>query len=167
MVGFVYLIGTPIFKWYKIGKSLSPEIRVQDIGVLLPFKIRVIGVWRAEDYSTLESLLHQRYVENHVNGEWFMFSPEEVRVLFDYLPSSARIFPSEKYPDSIFSTFSNIDVDEYKGRRVFVRYQKLRGNFTPEEREERRRLSIQKQHERKLQKELWKNTTEQASVSLQ
>jgi hypothetical protein len=27
MAGYVYLIGTPIFGWYKIGKSITPEVR--------------------------------------------------------------------------------------------------------------------------------------------
>ena len=35
MAGYVYLIGNSIFGWYKIGKSISPEIRIKDLGILL------------------------------------------------------------------------------------------------------------------------------------
>ena len=41
MAGYVYLIGTPIFGWYKIGKSKTPEVRIKDLGILLPFKLHI------------------------------------------------------------------------------------------------------------------------------
>ena len=31
--GYVYLIGTPVFGWYKIGKSKTPVVRVQNLGI--------------------------------------------------------------------------------------------------------------------------------------
>jgi hypothetical protein len=55
MAGYVYLIGTPIFGWYKIGKSITPEIRVKDLGILLPFKIKVMAIWKAENHHLMES----------------------------------------------------------------------------------------------------------------
>ena len=42
MEGFVYLIGSPLFGWYKIGKSKTPEVRVSNLGILLPFKLKII-----------------------------------------------------------------------------------------------------------------------------
>jgi len=36
MIGYVYLIGSPTFGWYKIGKSRKPEIRIENLGILLP-----------------------------------------------------------------------------------------------------------------------------------
>ena len=78
MSGYVYLIGTPVFGWYKIGKSKTPIVRVRDLGILLPFKIRVIGVWKAEDHTLMEQALHEKYIDNRVNGEWFEFDRKEM-----------------------------------------------------------------------------------------
>jgi hypothetical protein len=49
----------------------------------------------------------------------------------------------------VFATFSNIENDLRDGKKVTVRVQKLRGNFTPEEREERRIASIKLQMQKK------------------
>jgi hypothetical protein len=149
MAGYVYLIGTPVFQWYKIGKSRVPQIRVCDLGILLPFKIEVIGVWKAQDHTALESLLHAKYASQQVNGEWFHFSKEAVERLFASLPAASRIFPSDNNPDSVFAKFSNIDKDLRDGKQIRVRVQKLRGNFTPEEREARRIASMKLQKEKK------------------
>lgn len=73
-MGYVYLIGTPVFGWYKIGKSKTPEIRIKDLGILLPFKIKILGVWEAQNHHLMESTLHEMYDERRINGEWFEFS---------------------------------------------------------------------------------------------
>ena len=76
-MGYVYLIGTSVFGWYKIGKSITPEVRIKDLGILLPFKISVICVWKAENHHLLEKTLHELYAKNKINGEWFEFTIEE------------------------------------------------------------------------------------------
>ena len=68
--GYVYLIGSPIFGWYKIGKSITPEVRIKDLGILLPFKIHVIGVWGAKNHHQLERALHEIHKDRRINGEW-------------------------------------------------------------------------------------------------
>lgn len=149
MSGYVYLIGTPIFGWYKIGKSRTPEIRVKDLGVLLPFKLHIIGVWRAENHHLLESTLHEIYVGKRINGEWFEFSRKEAFEVFDRLPPEARVYPTD-VSEHPLDKFSNIEQDTRKTKRVIgVRVQKLRGNFTHEEREAKRIAAIEKQKEKK------------------
>jgi Meiotically up-regulated gene 113 len=86
MAGYVYLIGSPTFCWYKIGRSTTPEIRIKSLGVLLPFKIHVIAIWKAEGYKHLESLLHKRYRKFQINGEWFRFSKTEVQAIILDVP---------------------------------------------------------------------------------
>lgn len=156
MAGYVYLIGSPLFSWYKIGKSRTPEIRVQDIGILLPFRIVVVGIWRAENHTSLESLLHQKYAGQRVNGEWFRFTRATVDRLFDSLPSKARIFPSEGHPDSIFAHFSNIERDCAENEWISVRVRKMKGNFTLEEREKRKQDSIAEQRKKQALKKAQK-----------
>lgn len=149
MSGYVYLIGTPVFGWYKIGKAKTPEVRVQDLGILLPFKIGVLGVWKAHNHHLLEQTLHEMYKDHRINGEWFELTGDHIRSIFDSLPSEAIVYSSEQV-DHSFATFSNIDQDVRKSKKVIgVRTQKLRGNFTPEERELRRIESIAKQKENK------------------
>jgi hypothetical protein len=145
MAGYVYLIGTPVFKWYKIGKSRTPEIRIQNLGILLPFSIKVIGIWKAANHTALEQELHNKYRYCQINGEWFSFKNQEISKLFDLLPSVSRIYPSENNPNSIFATFKNMELET----DVLLRKRKLRGNFTPEEREARRQAAILKQKENK------------------
>lgn len=153
MAGYVYLIGTPTFRWYKIGKSITPDVRIKNIGVLLPFKIEVLGIWRAADHTMLESCLHEKYAESRVNGEWFSFSKKEVYALFDSLPAEARIYPSANTPDSVFATFSNLERDCPEDCTVRFKIKKMRGDLTPEQRIERKNEAIRKQQEKRAQKE--------------
>ncbi len=152
--GYVYLIGSSVFGWYKIGKSITPEIRIKDLGILLPFKIEVIGVWGAKDHHKMEKALHEMYKEQQINGEWFEFTKEKIQEVFSSIPPDTRIFPLENSELS-FRKFSNVEEDTKKSRKVIgVRVQKLRGNFTAEEREARRIEAIKKQKEKKRLKNL-------------
>ena len=138
MNGYVYLIGTPTFGWYKIGKSKTPEVRVKDLGILLPFKLHIIGVWTAQNHHLMESALHEMYKSYRINGEWFEFTKTELLNVLSSIPSETRIYPSNDVPHSL-DRFSNIIEDKKGGRKVFgVKVQKLRVNFTPEEREQKR-----------------------------
>jgi hypothetical protein len=85
-MGYVYLIGTTVYGWYKIGKSKTPEVRVRDLGILLPFKIRVFRVWKAENHHLMEKALHEMYAKNQINGEWFQFTRVQLRALIDAIP---------------------------------------------------------------------------------
>ena len=137
MSGYVYLIGTTVFGWYKIGKSVSPEIRVRDLGILLPFKIQVIRVWQAENHHLMEKTLHEMYSANRINGEWFQFTKKQLKSMIDKIPSETIVHGCD--------SFSNIDEDirqaemsNYSGRVIGVKIEKLRGNFTDEERKAKR-----------------------------
>lgn len=151
--GYVYLIGTPIFGWYKIGKSRTPEVRVKDLGILLPFKVEIIGVWKAVNHHLMESTLHEMYKTNKINGEWFEFTKKQAYNVFSSIPEESRIYPldNEEHP---LDRFSNVIEDRKDSKKVIgVRTQKLRGNFTPEERETKRLESMEKQKEKKRLRE--------------
>lgn len=149
MAGYVYLIGTSTFGWYKIGKAKTPEVRVKDLGILLPFKLKVFGVWKAENHHLLEKTLHEIYNAQRINGEWFEFTGDHVTRIFESLPVESQVYTS-KDTDHTLATFSNVTEDIKNAKKVIgVRTQKLRGNFTPEEREQRRLESIARQKENK------------------
>jgi hypothetical protein len=156
--GYVYLIGTPIFGWYKIGKAKDPKVRVTDLGILLPFKIDVIAVWGAANHHLLEKTLHDIHKKSKINGEWFEFSKDEIIELINSIPETTRISTENNFN---LSSFSNIAEDmrtakthsPYRGKVLGVKIQKLRGNFTPEEREAKRIAAIEKQKEKKKTRE--------------
>ncbi len=67
MAGHVYLIGSRTFNWYKIGKSGNAAIRVAELGILLPFRIEVIAVWKAQNHHELEKLLHEKHAAQRIS----------------------------------------------------------------------------------------------------
>jgi len=102
MAGHVYLIGSPTFHWYKIGKSIDAAIRVADLGILLPFRIEVIAIWKVHDHHQTEKLLHEKYGKQRINGEWFNLHHGDVRTLIkDMSPVQVRVA----------SGFSNLSSD--------------------------------------------------------
>ena len=104
--GYVYLIGSSRFGWYKIGQSRTAEIRVQTLGILLPFKIEVFAVWKTEHPVRLEAAMHEKYSEYRINGEWFSFQEyERAKVVSDDPPLHAVKVAG------FGATFSNIDKD--------------------------------------------------------
>lgn len=138
MAGYVYLIGTPVFGWYKIGKSKTPEVRVTNLGILLPFKVRVIAIWKAANHTKMEAALHEMYAANRINGEWFEFTAKEAYGVMNKIPAETRIYPVEGIEHAL-DKFSNVAEDTKRGKEVFgVRVRKLRGDFTPEERNAKR-----------------------------
>jgi Meiotically up-regulated gene 113 len=101
MAGYVYLIGSREQHWYKIGRSLTPNIRIEDIGILLPFCVEIFAIWRAEDHVLLEKALHEKYAPQHVRGEWFKFRDRKLhQIVFEDLPSAARIYPKNEEDDT-------------------------------------------------------------------
>jgi len=118
MAGHVYLIGSRQFKWYKIGKSSNATIRISDLGILLPFKIEILAVWKSENYHQLERDLHKKYEEHHINGEWFAFSNEQINnILYEMAHLSSGI---------AIPKFSNISQNTQMSlhRKLSPKYQK-------------------------------------------
>lgn len=111
MAGYVYLIGNDKFHWFKIGKSKTPEVRVAHLGVLLPFKIKVFAIWKADNHHLMETSLHQIHADARINGEWFSFSDRRVQSIYDAIPSEACIFWHKQQSVSAYASFSNIERD--------------------------------------------------------
>jgi hypothetical protein len=116
---------------------------------LLPFKVHIIGVWKAKNHHLMESSLHEIYASFAINGEWFEFSRELALAVFNYIPKEARVYPVDNNEHPL-DRFSNIEEDTRKTKRVIgVRVEKLRGNFTSEEREIKRKAAIEEQKAKK------------------
>ena len=92
MAGHVYLIGSRKFHWFKIGKSARATIRISELGILIPFRIEVIAIWKADSHHKLERDLHEKYSGYIINGEWFSFNPEQLNcVISEMLYASTEI----------------------------------------------------------------------------
>ncbi len=83
MRGFVYLIGSTRYHWYKIGRACNPRVRVKELGILLPFDLEVFAIWRTVNCVELETYLHRRHAAQRLNGEWFHFDAVELQSLID------------------------------------------------------------------------------------
>lgn len=112
MSGYVYLIGNDRFQWYKIGKSKDAQVRVEHLGILLPFKLKIFGIWKAQNHTLMESALHEQHTTSRINGEWFTFSKKQVEELHLSIPTVACVFwHTDPNSTSEFSTFSNMERD--------------------------------------------------------
>jgi hypothetical protein len=142
MAGYVYLIGSHTFRWYKIGKSAKAAVRISDIGILLPFRIKVIAVWSLPSYHEMERLLHEKYSSNRIHGEWFSFDKEEIEAIvldMSYASVDAAL------------AFTNMEEDyapEGKEVRFKFKKKKLRVEMPDEEREKRKLISMARRAER-------------------
>ena len=92
----------------------------------------------------MESTLHDIYKANRINGEWFEFTGDDIGKIINSIPEEASVFLDNT------DRFSNVEIDKKNSKRIVgVRVEKLRGDFTPEEREARRIASIEIQRANK------------------
>lgn len=94
--GFIYLLGSKKFGWYKIGRCTTPRIRIRELGILLPFKVELFALWKVENPVSCEKHFHLQFEGAHINGEWFSLHEETINVLINSETSfhSVRIFPA-------------------------------------------------------------------------
>lgn len=136
---YVYLIGSRKFGWYKIGKAQKPSIRVTQLGILLPFRVALFGLWSTCKGLTTERLMHEKYAQYAINGEWFGISLQDVvAILRDNQPFDSllvfSVFDPQTYHTAerlgIRADFSNIEEDKtIINKNVNSARQKIRREF--------------------------------------
>jgi hypothetical protein len=82
--GYVYVLKS-VTGNFKIGRAKDPANRLRTFEVKLPFEVEYECVIQTVDMVELERSLHQRFKDQHVNGEWFSLSPADV----DYIKGLA------------------------------------------------------------------------------
>lgn len=70
---------------YKIGRTSSLPRRIHELQNMSGARINVRLVWPADDAASLEYMLHKRFGNQRVYGEWFALTPQDLRWL-DGLP---------------------------------------------------------------------------------
>lgn len=74
--GYVYLIQSDY--GFKIGKTVNIKTRTQLFSVKLPFPIKVLHYAWFEDYSYAERMLHLKFADQRLEGEWFSLNTEDI-----------------------------------------------------------------------------------------
>lgn len=72
--GFVYFIAAG--KFVKIGNSIDPVQRMDKMKCDCPFPLFLLGMIRSPDVFLAELLIHKRFRQLHVRGEWFKLTPK-------------------------------------------------------------------------------------------
>ena len=75
--GYVYVLRSPTGA-FKIGMARNPENRIETFSVKLPFEVEYEILIKTDDMRGLESQLHRRYAEKHINGEWFALTENDL-----------------------------------------------------------------------------------------
>lgn len=70
--GYVYIIQSMLTRKVKIGRSFSPQKRINEIKSYVG-DVVVISIIPINDNVNMESELHDRYKNFRVRGEWFLF----------------------------------------------------------------------------------------------
>ena len=74
--GYIYLI---LSKYgYKIGRTNRPKQRFNLFGTSLPFSISIELCEAVNNPMLVERLLHKKFGQNRLNGEWFKLSKEDI-----------------------------------------------------------------------------------------
>lgn len=74
--GYIYLLQCGEF--FKIGFSLTPRKRVQQLRTGSPHPIRLVHELRTSSYKQIEKQLHRKFAAKRGKGEWFQLDPVDV-----------------------------------------------------------------------------------------
>src|SRR5437870_6473325 len=78
--GDVYIIGSRVNGWYKIGRSTDARTRRRALQNGFPFTLETIATVRTRFSLGIEQRLHKQFAKERMHGEWFAFSNERLAV---------------------------------------------------------------------------------------
>ena len=76
--GYVYLIMDTSNGTYKIGKTINPEDRFRQLGVLPAHERKSFALISCIDHDYAEKVLHRYFHEFRLRGEWFDLSSKQI-----------------------------------------------------------------------------------------
>jgi len=89
--GFVYLIKIPSGE-YKIGRSNDVGRRMQDFSTSSPHAFQLVHKIVADDMVEAERLLHKKFLEKSVKGEWFNLSSADLEYICEIVSFNSGEF---------------------------------------------------------------------------
>ena len=74
--GYIYLMRfdentDPLMCAYKIGKSINPDTRNAQIGIVMPYDLTITHIVPTSDMTWAEDYIHWVFYTWHLRGEWF------------------------------------------------------------------------------------------------
>lgn len=84
---YVYIIKVSPDGIYKIGVSKNPEKRIKQLQTGNPEKIELIKTFLSSYPYKMENVFHRRFKRNHVQGECYYLSQEDI----EHFEESCRI----------------------------------------------------------------------------
>ena len=79
--GYIYLIKLKDMNYYKIGKSQSPEDRLNLFEVKFPIDFEIVHRYFVSGYDQEENRLHKLFSEKRIKQEWFNLSEDDVEYI--------------------------------------------------------------------------------------
>lgn len=67
----IYVIHAPVIRRAKIGIAVNPDSRLSALQTGCPVELKLWAKWETPNDARLERVLHERYVDFYVRGEWF------------------------------------------------------------------------------------------------
>ncbi|MFJ6775736.1 GIY-YIG nuclease family protein [Kitasatospora sp. NPDC091257] len=114
---FVYVVGSPVARPVKIGRSVDPPSRLASLQAGSPVELRLLATFPGG--PRLEKYLHVRFADQRVHGEWFDFRGEDplaliTRAVETYEPDSSQ--PDRARLPRSASEISEAVLELYKAR---------------------------------------------------
>jgi hypothetical protein len=75
---YVYIIGSNDYDYKKIGVATHVFQRMSDLQVGNPFDLRLEAVISQDNAFLLERILHKRFKEFNVRGEWYEVATDDI-----------------------------------------------------------------------------------------
>lgn len=98
--GYIYLVHAQSTNRYKIGRSVNPIARLEQLKGQSPYPLQIVECFWTPDAIADEKYLHESLASIRVHGEWFEFSV----LTEDELEQLNTVFPEElqeKYDASL------------------------------------------------------------------
>lgn len=116
---YIYVAWEKGTSHYKIGRTNDPDKRIKQLnsGTKRASQVEMIKVLAVQDSNVAEDLLHGKFADKNIRGEWFDLHPHDVKYLLDLEnvfnegDGSRFMLRSEKY----FVSFRKSGVLEYIG----------------------------------------------------
>ena len=114
--GFVYIFNAQGTDRYKIGISLTPQLRLKGIQTGCAFKVYPVHYARCLDMHLVEKTLHERFAKYRVIGEWFSLDKRHVIDGIEILKLVESDYHSQKSElDSIHHQLTTYQLKEVEG----------------------------------------------------
>ena len=89
--GYAYLVHCIGTNFYKIGISkISYEARLSTMQSGCPYELRLLTTAHSTHYKEVEKILHRKFKQFRIRGEWFELSQEQMEEVREYFESNAQ-----------------------------------------------------------------------------